>query len=73
MSYPDLYLLIDGERLGAAGRRTIPVVNPATGKTLAQFTKFDISQDPKLLVSGEGRPARGGPANSLEGSWLSLL
>jgi protein-disulfide isomerase len=34
------------------------------GKTLAQFNKFDISKDPKLLVSGEGRPARGGPANA---------
>jgi len=34
------------------------------GKTLAQFTKYDISKDPKLLVSGEGRPARGGPANA---------
>ncbi|MBB5344600.1 DsbA family protein [Tunturibacter empetritectus] len=34
------------------------------GKTLAQFTRFDISQDPKLLVSGDGRPSRGGPANA---------
>lgn len=34
------------------------------GKTLAQFNKFDISKDPKLLVSGDGRPARGGPANA---------
>jgi protein-disulfide isomerase len=34
------------------------------GKTLAQFSKFDISQDPKNLVSAEGRPARGGPANA---------
>ncbi len=34
------------------------------GKTLAQFNKYDISKDPKLLVSGEGRPARGGPANA---------
>jgi protein-disulfide isomerase len=34
------------------------------GKTLAQFSKYDISKDPKLLVSGEGRPARGGPANA---------
>ena len=34
------------------------------GKTLAQFSKFDISKDPKLLVSGDGRPARGGPANA---------
>jgi protein-disulfide isomerase len=34
------------------------------GKTLAQFKKFDISQDPKTLVSGAGRPARGGPENA---------
>jgi protein-disulfide isomerase len=34
------------------------------GNTLAQFRKFDISKDPKLLVSGEGRPARGGPATA---------
>ncbi len=34
------------------------------GKTLAQLNKFDISQDPKTLVSAEGRPARGGPANA---------
>ncbi|GGG63902.1 hypothetical protein GCM10011585_01850 [Edaphobacter dinghuensis] len=34
------------------------------GKTLAQFSKFDISKDPKLLVSDEGRPARGGPENA---------
>ena len=33
-------------------------------KTLAQFSKFDISKDPKELVSGDGRPARGGPANA---------
>ena len=33
-------------------------------KTLAQFTKYDISQDPKGLVSGANRPARGGPANA---------
>lgn len=34
------------------------------GKTLAQFSKYDISQDPKQLVSDAGRPARGGPANA---------
>ncbi len=34
------------------------------GKTLAQFSKFDIGKDPKDLVSAEGRPARGGPANA---------
>ncbi len=34
------------------------------GKTLAQFNKFDISQDPKALVSAVGRPARGGPESA---------
>ena len=32
------------------------------GKTLAQFSKYDISQDPKSAISDAGRPARGGPA-----------
>jgi protein-disulfide isomerase len=36
----------------------------ADGNTLAQFSKFDISKDPKLLVSEADRPARGGPANA---------
>ncbi len=34
------------------------------GKTLAQFTKFDISANPKNLVSEANRPARGGPSNA---------
>jgi len=34
------------------------------GKTLAQFTKFDISGDPRNLIPAEGRPARGGPADA---------
>ena len=34
------------------------------GKTLAQFNTYDISQDPKTLVSGTGRPYRGGPESA---------
>ena len=34
------------------------------GKTLAQFTKFDISANPRDLISPEGRPSRGGPATA---------
>jgi protein-disulfide isomerase len=34
------------------------------GKTVAQFTKFDISADPKALISPAGRPVRGGPASA---------
>jgi protein-disulfide isomerase len=33
----------------------------ADGKTLAQFTRYDISADPRALISDTGRPARGGP------------
>jgi protein-disulfide isomerase len=33
-------------------------------KTLAQFSKYDISKDPKTIVSGADRPARGGPENA---------
>jgi protein-disulfide isomerase len=34
------------------------------GKTIAQFTKYDISADPRGLVSPAGRPSRGGPASA---------
>jgi protein-disulfide isomerase len=34
------------------------------GKTLAQFHKFDISEDPKAMVSGADRPARGGSSDA---------
>ena len=34
------------------------------GKTLAQFSKFDISADPRQMLSAEGRPSRGGPGNA---------
>ena len=33
-------------------------------KTLAQFSRYDLSKDPKELVSAAGRPARGGPAGA---------
>jgi protein-disulfide isomerase len=36
----------------------------ADGKTVAQFTKYDISADPRALISADGRPARGGPATA---------
>ncbi len=34
------------------------------GKTLAQFSKYDLSADPRTLISADGRPARGGPESS---------
>ena len=50
----------------AEGKTSKPVMFLLSddGKTLAQFTKYDISQDPKALVSAQGRPARGGAANA---------
>jgi protein-disulfide isomerase len=50
----------------ADGKTSNPVMFllSTDNKTLAQFSKFDISQDPKNLVSAAGRPARGGPANA---------
>lgn len=44
--------------------RTATFLLSADGKTLAQFNKLDMSQDPKDIVSVAGRPARGGPPNA---------
>ncbi len=41
--------------------RPITFLISADGKTLAQFTKYDISADPRTMVSDAGRPGRGGP------------
>ena len=40
--------------------KPIPFLISADGKTLAQFNKFDIAKDPKTVISGAGRPSRGG-------------
>ena len=50
----------------AEGKTSKPVtfLLSSDGKTLAQFSKYDISKDPKELVSGANRPARGGAANA---------
>jgi protein-disulfide isomerase len=34
------------------------------GKTIAQFIKYDISADPRTIISAAGRPSRGGPDSS---------
>jgi len=40
--------------------KPLPFLLSKDGKTLAQFSKYDISKDPKTTVSGANRPARGG-------------
>lgn len=49
---------------GGTPSRPIVFLLSKDGKTLAQFNKYDISKDPKTLVSGAGRPARGGPESA---------
>jgi protein-disulfide isomerase len=44
--------------------KPVPFLLSTDGKTLAQFSKYDISKDPKELVSAVGRPSRGGPADA---------
>ena len=49
---------------GETTSKPITFLLSTDGKTLAQFNKFDISKDPKELVSAGNRPARGGPADA---------
>jgi len=80
MNVPPDYELTVGPRVKSdvAGYDAVDIIVSANGKTsrpvrfllsednktLAQFSKYDISKDPKELVSAAGRPSRGGPANA---------
>ncbi|HEX6494581.1 MAG TPA: thioredoxin domain-containing protein [Acidobacteriaceae bacterium] len=44
--------------------RNIEFLISNDGKTLAQMNRFDLSADPKDIISVAGRPARGGPENA---------
>ena len=50
----------------ADGKTSKPVsfLLSSDGKTLAQFSKYDIAGNPRDLISDAGRPARGGPENA---------
>ena len=52
----EIVVLADGQP-----SRPINFLLSTDGKTLAQFNKYDISKDPRTIISGAGRPARGGP------------
>jgi protein-disulfide isomerase len=49
---------------GGKSSKPIAFLLSQDGKTLAQFNKFDISQDPKEKIVPVDRPGRGGPANA---------
>lgn len=53
MTYPDLYLMIDGQRLSGGGRRTHGVVNPATGEALAQLPLANIADLDAALAAAQ--------------------
>ncbi len=44
--------------------KPIPFLLSTDGKTLAQFNKFDITKDPRTIISAGDRPSRGGTAKS---------
>lgn len=50
----------------AEGKTSRPVnfLLSTDGKTLAQFSKFDLTADPRTMISDAGRPSRGGPENA---------
>jgi succinate-semialdehyde dehydrogenase/glutarate-semialdehyde dehydrogenase len=52
-AYPELKLHIDGEWIGAAHRRVQPVVNPATGATLAELPLVDAADLDRALAAAE--------------------
>ncbi|MDH7973636.1 NAD-dependent succinate-semialdehyde dehydrogenase [Sphingomonas sp. AR_OL41] len=53
--YPELYMVIDGERIAAGKRRTFPVVNPATGAVIGQLPMAETADlDRALAAAGRG-------------------
>ena len=60
MRYPDLHMIIDGEKISAGHRATHRVVNPATGETLGELP---LALEVRL-AGDAGRPvaADDGPA-----------
>jgi succinate-semialdehyde dehydrogenase / glutarate-semialdehyde dehydrogenase len=55
MTYPELHMVIDGERIGADHRRTHRVVNPATGETLGELPLADAADlDCALATASTG-------------------
>lgn len=53
--YPTLHMIIDGERISGAGRRTHAVVNPATGETIGELPLAEAADlDRALEVAARG-------------------
>ena len=61
--YPELTLFIDGEWLGAQGRKTQPVINPATEEVLGQLPHASAADLDRALAA----------AQRAWGEWRALL
>ena len=54
-AYPELYLHIAGERVAGGGRRSFPVLNPATGERLAELPLAEAADlDRALEAAAQG-------------------
>lgn len=54
-TYPSLHMIIDGEHVSGAGRRTHAVVNPATGETIGELPLAEAADlDRALEVAARG-------------------
>lgn len=49
--YPDLHMLIDGERVAGGGRRRFPVLNPATGLCIGELPLADVADLDRALAA----------------------
>ena len=52
-SYPELYMIIDGERVPAGHRATHKVINPATGETLGELPLADAADLDRALETAQ--------------------
>ena len=52
-AYPELYMIIDGERVYAGDRRTHRVVNPATEETLGELPLADAADLDRALAAAD--------------------
>ncbi len=53
MRYPDLHMIIDGEKISAGHRTTHRVVNPATGETLGDLPLADAADLDRALDTAQ--------------------
>ena len=52
-AYPELYMIIDGERIHKGSRRTHRVINPATEETLGELPLADAADLDRALETAQ--------------------